>query len=115
MAMIGYHAGYHKRYHFWITLLRDKLGKSIGWRGVILFPSPAPRAARLSAIRAAPQFPARSAILGLLAPLSPAERQATPAVDLQIPLGELSKTRRQPRLFHVHTLLSPLCPATSPP
>ncbi|CEE88717.1 hypothetical protein XAC3218_800012 [Xanthomonas citri pv. citri] len=48
--------GYHQRYHFWITPLRDKLGKSIGWRGVILFPSPAPHLARLLAERVAPQF-----------------------------------------------------------
>lgn len=47
--MIGYHAGYH----FWITPLRDKLGKSIGWRGRILFPSPAPRPQRLGCIETA--------------------------------------------------------------
>ncbi|CAP50419.1 hypothetical protein XCCB100_1071 [Xanthomonas campestris pv. campestris] len=36
--MIRYQPGYH----FWITLPGDSLGKSIGWRGWILFPSPAP-------------------------------------------------------------------------
>lgn len=38
LAMIRYHPGNH----FWITLPGDSLGKSIGWRGWILFPSPAP-------------------------------------------------------------------------
>ncbi|MEN9196730.1 hypothetical protein WH212_21230, partial [Xanthomonas perforans] len=56
LAMIGYHAGYHQRYHFWITPLRDKPGKSIGWRGKILFPSPAPYPARFLAERIAPQL-----------------------------------------------------------
>lgn len=34
--------GYHPRHHFGSPSCWDKLGKSIGWRGRILFPSPAP-------------------------------------------------------------------------